>query len=83
MGFEGASLRSVAKEAGVQHQLATYYFKTKEELWMAVMDELAVGFLARLGDRIRELRGSMRRRSCDWSFASSSNTQRKIHSFIA
>ena len=33
MGFEGASLRSVAKEAGVQHQLATYYFKTKEELW--------------------------------------------------
>ena len=57
MGFEGASLRSVAKEAGVQHQLATYYFKTKEELWMAVMDELAVGFLARLGDRIRGLEG--------------------------
>ena len=29
MGFEGASLRSVAKEAGAPHQLATYYFKTK------------------------------------------------------
>jgi TetR/AcrR family transcriptional regulator len=57
MGFEGASLRSVAKEAGVQHQLATYYFKTKEELWIAVMDELAVGFFARLGDRIRGLEG--------------------------
>ena len=57
MGFEGASLRSVAKEAGVQHQLATYYFKTKEELWMAVMDELAVGFFARLGERIRGLEG--------------------------
>jgi TetR/AcrR family transcriptional regulator len=57
MGFEGASLRRVAKEAGVQHQLATYYFKTKEELWMAVMDELAVGFFARLGDRIRGLEG--------------------------
>src|ERR1700677_1424384 len=56
MGFEGASLR-VAKEAGVQHQLATYYFKTKEELWMAVMDELAIGFFARLGDRIRGLEG--------------------------
>ena len=57
MGFEGASLRSVAKEAGVQHQLATYYFKTKEELWMAVMDELAIGFFARLGERIRGLDG--------------------------
>ena len=57
MGFEGASLRSVAKEAGVQHQLATYYFKTKEELWMAVMDELAIGFFARLGERIRGTRG--------------------------
>jgi TetR/AcrR family transcriptional regulator len=57
MGFEGASLRSVAKEAGVQHQLATYYFKTKEELWMEVMDELAVGFFDQLGKRIRGLEG--------------------------
>ena len=57
MGFEGASLRSVAKDAGVQHQLATYHFKTKEELWMAVMDELAIGFFTRLGDRIRGLDG--------------------------
>jgi TetR/AcrR family transcriptional regulator len=57
MGFEGASLRGVAKEAGVPHQLATYYFKTKEELWMAVMDELAIGFFTRLGDRIRGLEG--------------------------
>jgi TetR/AcrR family transcriptional regulator len=57
MGFEGASLRSVAKDAGAPHQLATYYFKTKEELWMAVMDELAIGFFTRLGDRIRGLEG--------------------------
>ena len=57
MGFEGASLRSVAKDAGVQHQLATYYFKTKEELWMTVMDELATGFLDQLGNRIRGLEG--------------------------
>jgi TetR/AcrR family transcriptional regulator len=57
MGFEGASLRNVAKEAGVQHQLATYYFKSKEELWMAVMDELAASFLDRLGERIRGLEG--------------------------
>jgi TetR/AcrR family transcriptional regulator len=57
MGFEGASLRGVAKDAGVPHQLATYYFKTKEELWMAVMDELAIGFLDQLGARIRGLEG--------------------------
>src|SRR4029077_12248078 len=42
---------------GVQHQLATYYFKSKEELWMAVMDELAASFLDRLGDRLRGLEG--------------------------
>ena len=82
MGFEGASLRSVAKEAGVQHQLATYYFKTKEELWMAVMDELAIGFFARLGDRIRGLEGVDAPRSCGWWCESSSNTRRNIHSFI-
>ena len=57
IGFEGASLRSVAKEAGAPHQLATYYFKTKEELWMAVMDELANGFFDQLGERIRGLEG--------------------------
>jgi TetR/AcrR family transcriptional regulator len=57
MGFEGASLRHVAKEAGVQHQLATYYFKSKEELWMAVMDNLATGFFRRLNRRIRGLEG--------------------------
>jgi TetR/AcrR family transcriptional regulator len=57
MGFEGASLRTVAKDAGVAHQLATYYFKTKKEIWTAVMDELAVGFFTRLGDRIRGLEG--------------------------
>ena len=57
MGFEGTSLRGVAKEANVQHQLATYYFKTKEELWMAVMDELATGFFDQLGERIRGLDG--------------------------
>jgi TetR/AcrR family transcriptional regulator len=57
IGFEGASLRSVAKDAGVQHQLATYYFKTKEELWMAVINELAIGFFERLGKRIRGLDG--------------------------
>ena len=83
MGFEGASLRGVAKEANVQHQLATYYFKTKEELWMAVMDELATGFFDQLGERIRGLEGSMRPPSCDWSCVSSSSTRRRIRSFIA
>jgi TetR/AcrR family transcriptional regulator len=57
LGFEGTSLRNVAKNAGVQHQLATYYFKTKEELWMAVMDDLAVRFFNRLARRIRGLEG--------------------------
>ena len=72
-----------SKEAHVQHQLATYYFKTKEEPWMAVMDELATGFFDQLGERVRGLEGSMRPPSCDWSCVSSSSTQRRIRSFIA
>jgi TetR/AcrR family transcriptional regulator len=57
VGFEGASLRIIAKQARVPHQLATYHFKTKEELWMAVMNQLAFGFFRRFGRRVRGLDG--------------------------
>jgi len=39
-GFEGASLRSIADEAGASFQLITYYFGSKEELWTATVDYL-------------------------------------------
>jgi TetR/AcrR family transcriptional regulator len=39
-GFEGASLRMIAQNAGVAFQLITYYFGSKEDLWFASVDFL-------------------------------------------
>ncbi|MEM7492681.1 MAG: TetR/AcrR family transcriptional regulator [Pseudomonadota bacterium] len=39
-GFDGASIRDIAKRAGVFHGLIKYHFENKEELWKA-----AVSFL--------------------------------------
>ncbi|MGY6532814.1 TetR/AcrR family transcriptional regulator [Glycocaulis sp.] len=35
-GFEGASLRAIASEAGLAHGLIRHYFGTKDALWEAV-----------------------------------------------
>jgi TetR/AcrR family transcriptional regulator len=47
-GFEGASLRKIADQAGVMHQLVVYHFKTKEALWRAaitsILDDNAARF---------------------------------------
>ena len=40
VGFEGASLRRIAEDAGVTHQLVVYHFKTKDALWRAAIREL-------------------------------------------
>lgn len=39
-GYEGASLRAIAQQAGVSFQLITHYFGTKTELWLATVDYL-------------------------------------------
>ncbi len=39
-GYEGASLRAIADDAGVSFQLIAYYFGSKEELWVATVDYL-------------------------------------------
>ena len=39
-GFEGSSLRTIAQQAGVAFQLITYYFGSKEDLWIAAVDYL-------------------------------------------
>ena len=38
-GFDGASTRQIADDAGVAQSLLLYYFETKEDLWKAVMDD--------------------------------------------
>jgi AcrR family transcriptional regulator len=40
LGYEGTSLRTIAEDAGVSFQLITYYFGSKEELWVATVDYL-------------------------------------------
>jgi TetR/AcrR family transcriptional regulator len=39
-GFEGASLRAIATEAGLAHGLIRHYFGTKEDLWEAAAGHL-------------------------------------------
>ena len=38
-GYEGASLRAIAEDAGVSFQLITYHFGSKDELWTAAVEE--------------------------------------------
>lgn len=44
-GYEGASLRAIADNAGVSFQLIAYYFGSKEELWLATVDYLFERYL--------------------------------------
>jgi AcrR family transcriptional regulator len=40
VGFDGASVRLIAKQSEISFQLVTYYFRTKDELWLVVVEEL-------------------------------------------
>ncbi|BAI98784.1 MULTISPECIES: TetR/AcrR family transcriptional regulator [Sphingobium] len=44
VGFEGASTRSIAADAQVSHSLLIYHFQTKDDLWKAVVVNLAERF---------------------------------------
>jgi AcrR family transcriptional regulator len=44
-GYEGASLRAIADNAGVSFQLIAYYFGSKEELWIATVHFLFERYL--------------------------------------
>src|ERR1700739_1377822 len=46
-GFAAASIRTIAERTGLQHQLITYHYGTKEALWKAVAEHVFA--------RVREL----------------------------
>lgn len=48
VGFEGASTRQIAAEAGVAQSLLLYHFGTKDTLWRCVIDDL----FERLNERV-------------------------------
>lgn len=50
LGFEGASTRQIAELSGVNKALIHYHFRTKDELWGAVLDR----YYERLGALLRE-----------------------------
>src|SRR5260370_29540608 len=56
-GFEGASTRTVAANADVQHTLVTYHFKSKDGLWRAVLSSLNERFAGMYRSRLEGLRG--------------------------
>jgi len=49
-GFAGTSVRSIGKRANVDFTLITYYFKTKDNLWKAVVDRAMVLRQARIAE---------------------------------
>jgi TetR/AcrR family transcriptional regulator len=56
-GYEGASVRKVARKAGAQHTQITYHFESKPGLWRAVLAKLATSFVTKQLERKAGLRG--------------------------
>lgn len=57
VGFDAASTRLIARQAGVNAQLVTHHFGTKLGLWKAVADRTFQQLVVRLGERMRGLDG--------------------------
>jgi AcrR family transcriptional regulator len=47
-GVDGASLREIARDAGTNIGMVVYYFPTKDDLFLAVVEEVYVGVVADL-----------------------------------
>jgi len=55
-GFDGTSIRGLAREAGVTHGTVQHHFPTKQAIWQAVVDEVIVprveGTVSQLSDDV-------------------------------
>lgn len=67
-GVDGASLRAIARDAGTNVGMLYYYFPTKDDLFLAVVEEVYAGLLTDLEHALRpelppeeRLRGLFRR----------------------
>ena len=58
VGFDGATTRSIAARAKVQHSLVIYHFRTKLGIWQAVMKQALEAFDNAFRKRMEELKGS-------------------------
>lgn len=64
-GYAAMSVREIAKDAGINHALINYHYKSKDELVIAVLDEAN----RRLLERQRRLYGSPGRYADKWAQA--------------
>ncbi|MFO0758023.1 MAG: TetR family transcriptional regulator [Byssovorax sp.] len=51
-GVDGASLRQIAADAGTSIGMVYYYYPTKDELFLAVVEEIYAGLLAELEEAL-------------------------------
>lgn len=65
-GYGGASLRDIARQAGITQATVYYHFKNKEEILLTIIEEFAeelfqalLSALARDGDPVARLRGAL------------------------
>ena len=56
-GFEGASTRFIAEQAGVNHNLIRHHFGNKEELWKATAAAVFERYSERIRQRLQGLEG--------------------------
>lgn len=56
-GFNGVSVRTIAKRANQQHTLITYHFKNKEGLWQATVSNILSEYTKQQENRLHGLRG--------------------------
>jgi AcrR family transcriptional regulator len=56
-GYEGASTRTIASNAGLQHTLVTYHFSSKEGLWREAISSILAEYKAAFDARLEGLRG--------------------------
>lgn len=53
-GYEGTSTRAVAERAGVTHTLVLYHFGSKEQLWLAMMEDSLANYSAAVSANLEE-----------------------------
>jgi AcrR family transcriptional regulator len=80
LGYDGTSIRRIARRADVDFTLVTYYFKTKENLWQQVVIKGASNFQNQIENHMAALRDltpgeTLKQRFlAEYTFASSSES---------
>ena len=44
-GYDGTSTAVIARKAGVTHAMVNYYFRTKEQLFLKILDDMVYDFV--------------------------------------